>query len=147
VFICKILTKQRKVADYQNTQWREFLKFKVIIFLQLAARVRVTTFFQTDFHLWIFLYVYDKSDGVGKVQLSLCLTKHIWGSGDIAPHLLNLGTRWRCSGQLQTLATLIPGKEQAGGEGGPRPGMDAVANRKKFPAPVRNRSPDAQSVA
>jgi hypothetical protein len=35
-----------------------------------------------------------------KVKLSLCLTKHhdmkaYWGSGGIAPHLLDLGTRWR----------------------------------------------------
>jgi hypothetical protein len=35
-----------------------------------------------------------------KVKLSLCLAKHhamktYWGSGDVAPHVLNLGTRWR----------------------------------------------------
>jgi len=35
-----------------------------------------------------------------KVKLSLCLTKHYaiktyWGSRGIAPHILNLGTRWR----------------------------------------------------
>jgi hypothetical protein len=35
-----------------------------------------------------------------KVKLSLCLTKchttkMYWGSGSIAPHILNLGTRWR----------------------------------------------------
>jgi len=34
-----------------------------------------------------------------KVKLSLCLTKHhvmetYWMSGDIAPHILNLGTWW-----------------------------------------------------
>jgi hypothetical protein len=35
-----------------------------------------------------------------KVNLSLCLTKHhamktYWGSGGIAPRILDLGTRWR----------------------------------------------------
>jgi len=35
-----------------------------------------------------------------KVKVSLCLTKHhavkaYWGSGGIAPRILDLGTRWR----------------------------------------------------
>jgi hypothetical protein len=35
-----------------------------------------------------------------KVKLSLCLTKHhsmktYWGSGSIAPRILDLGTRWK----------------------------------------------------
>jgi hypothetical protein len=35
-----------------------------------------------------------------KVKLSLCLTKHhvmkaYWGSGGIAPSILDFGTRWR----------------------------------------------------
>jgi hypothetical protein len=35
-----------------------------------------------------------------KVKLSVCLTKHhtmktYWGSGGIAPRILDLGTRWR----------------------------------------------------
>jgi hypothetical protein len=35
-----------------------------------------------------------------KVKLSMCLTKHhamktYWGSGGIAPHILDLGSRWR----------------------------------------------------
>jgi hypothetical protein len=38
--------------------------------------------------------------GKKKVKLSLCLTKHYamktyWGSGGIAPLILDLGTRWR----------------------------------------------------
>jgi hypothetical protein len=38
--------------------------------------------------------------GKKKVKLSLCLTKHhaikaYWGTGVIAPRILNLGTRWR----------------------------------------------------
>jgi hypothetical protein len=32
-----------------------------------------------------------------------------WGSGYIAPRILDLGTRW--SGQLHALASLPPGKE------------------------------------
>jgi hypothetical protein len=39
-------------------------------------------------------------NGKGKVKLSLCLTKHhamktYWGSGGIAPRIIDLGTRWR----------------------------------------------------
>jgi len=39
-----------------------------------------------------------------KVKLSLCLTKHhimkaYWGSGGIAPHILDLSTRWREEGK------------------------------------------------
>jgi hypothetical protein len=38
--------------------------------------------------------------GAVKVKLSQCLTKHhamktYWGSGDIAPRILDVGTRWR----------------------------------------------------
>jgi hypothetical protein len=38
--------------------------------------------------------------GKGKVNLSLCLTEHhvmktYWGSGYIAPRILELGTGWR----------------------------------------------------
>jgi hypothetical protein len=41
-----------------------------------------------------------QSKGKVKVKLSLCLTKHhamkaYWGSGGIAPFILDLGTRWR----------------------------------------------------
>jgi hypothetical protein len=51
-----------------------------------------------------------------KVELSLCLTKHnsmktYWGSGSIAPRILDLGTRWEVSGQLHVPAALPPGKE------------------------------------
>jgi hypothetical protein len=40
-----------------------------------------------------------KDTGKVKVKLSLCLTKHhamktYWGSGGIAPRILDLGTRW-----------------------------------------------------
>jgi len=36
--------------------------------------------------------------------------KMYWKSGGIAPHFLNLNTRWRWSGQFYTLATLPLGK-------------------------------------
>jgi len=41
-------------------------------------------------------YIYSK----GKVKLSLALSEHhamkvYWRSGDIAPHILDFGTRWR----------------------------------------------------
>jgi hypothetical protein len=42
-----------------------------------------------------------KAQHSGPVKVkSLCLTKHhamkaYWGSGDIAPRILDLGTRWR----------------------------------------------------
>jgi hypothetical protein len=44
-----------------------------------------------------------------KVKLSLCLTKHhaiktYWGSGGIAPRILNLGSRWEVSDQLRGTA-------------------------------------------
>jgi hypothetical protein len=52
-----------------------------------------------DFILRRFLFILHWTFEV-KVKLSLCLTKHhamktYWGSGDIAPHFLDLGTRWR----------------------------------------------------
>lgn len=34
-----------------------------------------------------------------------------WGSGGTVPLILNLGTTWRLSGQLHTLATLCLGEE------------------------------------
>jgi len=30
--------------------------------------------------------------------------KDVWGSGNIAPHILKLGTTWRLSGQFHDLA-------------------------------------------
>jgi hypothetical protein len=42
----------------------------------------------------------EKSPGILKIELFLCLTKHhamktYWGGGDIAPRILSHGTRWR----------------------------------------------------
>jgi hypothetical protein len=42
----------------------------------------------------------EPGKGKVKVKLSLCLTEHhamkaYWGSGGIAPLILDLGTRWR----------------------------------------------------
>jgi hypothetical protein len=44
--------------------------------------------------------IYIGVKGKVKVKLSLCLTKHhalktYWGSGGIAPRILDLGIRWR----------------------------------------------------
>jgi hypothetical protein len=45
-------------------------------------------------------YFIKIDDILSKVNLSLCLTKHhamktYWGSGGIAPRILNLGATWR----------------------------------------------------
>jgi hypothetical protein len=37
--------------------------------------------------------------------------KAYWGSESIAARILDLGTRWRLSGQLHAPAALPPGKE------------------------------------
>jgi hypothetical protein len=55
---------------------------------------------------------YDVSKVKVKVKLSLCFTKHhsmktCWGSGGIAPRILDLGTRWRCVVSF-TLRPLFP---------------------------------------
>jgi hypothetical protein len=56
------------------------------------------------------------------------------------------------SGQLHTLATLSPGKEppvlkRIGGWVGSTAGLDAVAKRKKNPAPIRNQTQVIQPAA
>jgi len=57
------------------------------------------------------------------------------GSGDIAPRILDLGTRWRC-GQLHALAVRerAPGTHWIGDWMGPKAGLDAVVKR-KIPRP------------
>jgi hypothetical protein len=37
--------------------------------------------------------------------------KTYWGSGNIAPRILDLGTRWEVSGQIHAPAALPSGKE------------------------------------
>jgi len=37
-----------------------------------------------------------------------CVVKAYWGSGGIAPRILDLGTRWELSGQLHPPAALTP---------------------------------------
>jgi hypothetical protein len=79
-----------------------------------------------------------------KVKLSLCLTKHHamktnWGSGGIAPRILDLGTGWRWVVSFTHL----------GGWVGPRAVLDAVVKR-KIPIPRREsnpRTPIIQPVA
>jgi hypothetical protein len=80
-----------------------------------------------------------------KVNLSLCffLTEHYamkayWGSGSIAPHILDLGTSWRhvVSFMPQPLypRERTPGMHWIGGWVGPRAGTD-VRVRRKIPSP------------
>jgi hypothetical protein len=79
-----------------------------------------------------------------KAELSLHLTKHhatktYWGSGGIATHILNLGTRltWVAS---FTHRPLYLGTKWVGGWVGPRASLDAVARRWN-PAAAWNRIP------
>jgi hypothetical protein len=49
---------------------------------------------------WIAFRYKNYNKGKRKVELSPCLTKYhamktYWGSGDTAPRILDLGTRWR----------------------------------------------------
>jgi hypothetical protein len=75
---------------------------------------------------------------VKKVKMSLCLTKHhamrtYWGSGSIAPRILNLGTRWRWVVSLTHRPLYpeerTPGTHWVGGWVGPRTGQDAVVKK------------------
>jgi hypothetical protein len=109
----------------------------------------------TDFNdTW---YEHCASDDHKKVKLSLCLTKHYamktyWGSGSIAPHILNLGIRWRWVINLMPQPLYLRGKnpqysldKRLGGL--PRVGLDPVAKRIPIIAPVRNLTPVVQPVA
>jgi hypothetical protein len=93
-----------------------------------------------------------------KVKLSLCLTKHhamktYWGSGCIAPLILDLGTRWRwvvifTPGRF-TPRERAPGTHWMGGRVGLGAVLDAVVKR-KIPSPRREsnpRTPIIQPVA
>jgi hypothetical protein len=90
--------------------------------------------------------------------LSLCLTKHsamktYWGSGCIAPRILEHGTRWRwvVSFTLRPLCPKerTPGTHWIGGWVGSRTVLETVVKR-KFPSPLREsktRTPIVQPVA
>jgi hypothetical protein len=66
-----------------------------------------------------------------------CLLKHYamtcWGSGGIAPRIINLGTRWRW---MVSLMPRLPysGTHWIGDWMGPRSGLDLVTRRKN-PSP------------
>jgi hypothetical protein len=92
------------------------------------------------------------------VKLSLCLAKHYamktyWGSGGIAPRILDVGTRWRCVVSF-TPRPLYPmeralGAHWIGGWVDPRAVLDTVVKR-KIPRPRREsnpRTPIVQPVA
>jgi hypothetical protein len=76
-------------------------------------------------------------------QLSLCLTKHhtmkkYWGSGGIASHVLDLGTRWRWVVSF-TPRPLYPVSIVWEAEWAPEPFCTRWW-REKFPAPAGNRT-------
>jgi hypothetical protein len=88
------------------------------------------------------------------VKLSLCLTKHHdmkrhWGSGDIAPLILDLGTRggeWSASRHRRfTPSEGAPGNHWIGGWVGPRDVLDAVVKR-KIPSLRRESNPKTAIV-
>jgi hypothetical protein len=65
--------------------------------------------------------------------------KTYWGSGDIVPRILNLGTKWNCMVSFMpvrfTTGDRAPVTHWIGGWVGPRAGLDAVDNRKiPFPS-------------
>jgi hypothetical protein len=78
-----------------------------------------------------------------KLKLSLCLTKHhavktYWGSGGLAPRILDLGTRWRLVVSF-TRRPLYPRERPLdtyciGGWVGSRAVLDAVVGRKIYKA-------------
>jgi hypothetical protein len=84
-----------------------------------------------------------------KVKLSLCLTKHhamktYWGSGGIAPRIIDLGTRWwwwsaSHPGRFTPMER-APGTHGIGGWVGPRAVLDAVVKR-NIPCPSRESNP------
>jgi hypothetical protein len=86
---------------------------------------------------------------VKMVKLSLCLTMHhamktYWGSGGIAPSILDLGTRWRWVVSFTT-RPLYPQEKSLcfpldRGWVGPRAVLDAVVKR-KIPSPRRESNP------
>jgi hypothetical protein len=62
----------------------------------------------------LYTITYFRARGT-KVKLSLCLTKHhamktYWGSGGIAPHILDLGTRWRWMVSFTSRQLYLQGK-------------------------------------
>jgi len=60
--------------------------------------------------------------------------KDVWGSGGIAPRILNLGTRWRFTPQLLQPRERIPSTRWIGGWMGPRAGDE----KKEIPTPAGN---------
>jgi len=62
--------------------------------------------------------------------------KAYWGSGDIAPSILDLGTRW---GRFSSRES-APGTHWIGEWVGPRAGLEAAV-RRKIPSPCRDWNP------
>jgi hypothetical protein len=69
--------------------------------------------------------------------------KKYWGSGGIAPRILDLGTIWKWSASRPDRFTpreRVSGTHWIGGWVGPRAVLDAVAKR-KIPSPRRESNP------
>jgi hypothetical protein len=86
--------------------------------------------------------------GRGEVAPVLFLTEHhamkaYWGSGDIAPLILDLGTRGRWVVSLMSPGR-APGTNWLGGWVGPRAGLNAVV-KKKILSPCRDPNPRSSS--
>jgi hypothetical protein len=69
----------------------------MLLYLSVIIEVLYLKMSLILFHQIIKAFLVVKGE---KVKLSLCLTKHhamktYWGSGGIAPFILDLGTRWR----------------------------------------------------
>jgi len=72
---------------------------KSIVFIPLQKTISVQLLVTNVPLLLNIFNMFFNIKGKIKVKLSLCLTKHhaiktYWGSGGIAPRILDLGTRW-----------------------------------------------------
>jgi len=72
--------------------------------------------------------------------------EHVWGSGDISPHILNLSTRWRQKVSITPGGERAPGIPWIGGQVVCRTSPDAVSKR-KIPSPFGNKTPVIQPIA
>jgi hypothetical protein len=79
--------------------------------------------------------------GKGKVFTVLLIRHHAlkayWGSGDIAPHILDLGTRWEWVVRASCPSCFT---HCIGYWVGPRAGLDVA--KRKIPSPARTQTPD-----
>jgi hypothetical protein len=120
---------------------------------ELSICLFLATRMQHTIIIWRNLINHAKMWPKVKVKLSLCLTKHqamktYWGSGGIAPRILDLGTRWRWVVSF-TSRERAPVTHWIGGWLDPRAVLDTVVNG-ELPSPRREsntRSPIVHLVA